>query len=217
MPWFFKSKAAKKSAALPLIMHLQKMLAYQQLSMEIYNDALLSVSREPNTSSEAWQRPTVELSNPAVVSEYLLPALQRKIEIVQSMEEQHNTAAELAGNFSSPYEDMATGIHLMLQRAQLQFDGFTSWIANPSANIDTMKFDEAESQAMHLALLSLNALVQKVMTTDEWMEVNRHALNDVREMVGLSALSQMEFRDLYSRGVSGENIRMFSINRVVLV
>ncbi len=84
MPWFFKSKAAKKSAALPLIMHLQKMLAYQQLSMEIYNDALLSVSREPNTSSEAgWQRPTVDLSNPAVVSEHLLPALQRKIEIAQ--------------------------------------------------------------------------------------------------------------------------------------
>ena len=211
MPWFFKSKAAKKSAALPLIMHLQKMLAYQQLSMEIYNDALLSVSREPNTSSEAgWQRPTGELSNPAVVSEYLLPALQRKIEIAQSMEDQHNTAAELAGkNFSSPYEDMATGIHLMLQRAQLQFDGFTSWIANPSTDINTMHLDEAESQAVDRALRSLNALVQKVMTNDEWMEVNRHAMNAVRETVGLSILSHVEFRDLYSRGIGGENIRFY--------
>ena len=189
------------------------MLTYQQLSLEIYNDALASVSGALN-QDEVVSRPLVSLPNPAIVSEYLLPALQRKIEIIRSMEDQHNAAEELVGqdlkNLRPPYEDMKSGIHLMLQRAQLQLKGFTSWIANASDETDTTSLDGAELQAMDQAIKTLNALTfEKVgLTNGEWMEVNRHAFNDVRGTVGLSPLSQAEFHNRYSRGVGGERMSL---------
>ena len=212
---FFSLSPPISPAARPLIGHLQKMLTYQQLALEIYNDALASVSGALN-QDEVVSRPQVSLPNPAIVSEYLLPALQRKIEIIRSMEDQHNAAEELVGqdlkNLRPPYEDMKSAIHLMLQRAQLQLKGFTSWIANPSDETDTTSLDGPELQAIDQAIMTLNALIfEKVgLTNEEWMEVNRHAFDDVRGAVGLSPLSQAEFHNRYSRGVVGEHVRFFS-------
>jgi hypothetical protein len=76
MGWFSKQLPdSQKEGALVLVRHLQEMLAYQQLAMEIYNDACAAVVGGPPHGAEVWARAKLAFSSPALVSEYIVPAL----------------------------------------------------------------------------------------------------------------------------------------------
>ncbi|MSQ12191.1 MAG: hypothetical protein EXR48_05845 [Dehalococcoidia bacterium] len=212
MPWFSKSlRTAEKDAAILLIRHPQKMLAYQQLPMEFYNDAFALASGALPPSGEAFGRPQATLFSPALVSQYVIPALERKIGIIRSMKEQHGQVSQLATeNIRQPYDEVASLIHLILQRADLQYEGFTSWVQNPALAVDTTRLDGPERVAISRAAQSLNDLIKKVgLTHDGWMEINRQVFNEVRAAAGLLPLDQENFRSKYSHLLSGGRVRFF--------
>lgn len=216
MPWFWKSlRRGEKDAAILLIRHLQKMLAYQQLSMEIYNDAFAVASGAPLPSGEAFQRPQAMLFRPALVAQYVIPALERKIAIIRSMQEQHAQASHLATQkVRQPYDDVASLIHVMLERAQLQYEGLASWVGCPALAVDTTRLDGPELAAIERAVRSLNNLIKKAglragLENDAWMEVNRQAFNEVRAAAGLPPLDALDFYSKYSEGVNGGRVRLF--------
>lgn len=213
MPWFSRSlRKADKDAAELLIRHLQKMWAYQQLSMEIYNDAFALAAGIPPPSGEALGRPQpATFTSPAAASQYVIPALERKMGVIRSMTEQHEQASQLVTkNSRQSYNDATSAIRLMLDRAHLQHEGFTSWIQDPTLDVETTRLDAPESAAVERALRSLNLLIKRVgLTTDDWMEINRGAFNDVRAADGLPPLDHEKFRSMYLDLLNGERVRFF--------
>ena len=191
--------------------HLQEMLAYQQLAMEIYNDACAAVVGDPPHGAEVWARPTAAFSSPALVSEYVIPALEKKIEIFKLMETKHKLASALAPTkLQLPYQEMTSAIRVMLDRAHLQYDGFTEWIQNPQTAIDVRRLDKPELSAIDRAVMALNDLVRKAgLTHDEWMDLNQEVFNSVRTSRGLVPLDRDVFRSRFFRGTSGEHVRFF--------
>ena len=80
MSWFFISRmsAQDKEAGLALIRHIQKIYAYQQLTMEIYNDALALASGTDTSTNEGLLRQSVFVYDTSAVMEQVLPALRKK-------------------------------------------------------------------------------------------------------------------------------------------
>jgi len=213
MGWFFKQLPdSQKEGALALIRHLQEMLAYQQLAMEIYNDALAAIAGDPPRGAEVWARQTAPFSSPALVSEHVIPALEKKLEILQSMETKHKLASALApAKLQLPYQEMTSAIRVMLDRAHLQYDGFTEWIQNPQTTIDVRCLDKPELSAVDHAVKALNDLIKKVgLTPDEWMDLNQGVFNSVRTSRGLVPLDRDVFCSRFFRGTTGERVRFFS-------
>jgi len=212
MGWFSKQLPdSQKEGALVLVRHLQEMLAYQQLAMEIHNDAFAAVVGDPPRGAEVWARQKAAFSNPALVSEYVVPALEKKIEILQLMETKHKLASALApAKLQLPYQEMTSAIRVMLDRAHLQYDGFTRWIQSPQTAVDVRRLDKPELSAIDRAVKALNDLIKKAgLTHDEWMDLNQEAFNSVRTSLGLVPLDRDVFRSQYSRGLNGERVRFF--------
>ena len=194
-----------------LVRHLQGMLAYQQLAMEIHNDAFAAVVGDPPRGAEVWARQKAVFSSPTLVSEYIVPALKRKIEILQLMETKHQLASALApAKLQLPYQEMTSAIRAMLDRAHLQYDGWTQWVQSPQTAVDVVRLDKPELLAIDRAINALNDLIKRVgLTPDEWMDLNREAFNSVRTSLGLVPLDRDVFRSRYSHGLKGERVRFF--------
>jgi hypothetical protein len=202
----------QKEEALALVRHLQGILAYQQLAMEIYNDALATVAGDPPLGAEVWERREALSSSPELVSENIVPALEKKIEILKLMEAKHQSASALAtAKLQRPYQEMTSAIRVMLDRAQLQYDGFTQWVQGSQTLANSTRLDEPETSAIDRAIKALNDLIKRVeLTPDEWLDIVQEATNSVRASLGLAPLESDEFRSLYFRGLTGEQIRFFS-------
>jgi hypothetical protein len=145
MGWFSRQLPdSQKEGALVLVRHLQGILVYQQLAMETYNDAVAAaVGGPPPHGAEVWVQARATFSSPALVSEYVIPALKKKIEILQLMETKHQQARALApAKLQQPYRQMTSAIRAMLDRAQLQFQGFTRWVQSPQTVLDIVRLDE---------------------------------------------------------------------------
>lgn len=212
MGWFSRELPdSQKEGALVLVRHLQGMLAYQQLAMEIYNDAFAAVVGDPPHGAEVWAQPKAAFSNPALVSEYIVPALEKKIEILQLMETKHQLASALApAKLQLPYQEMTSAIRAMLDRAHLQYHGFTRWVQSPQTAVDVTRLDEPELLAIDRAINALNDLIKRVgLTPDEWMDLIQEAFNSVRTSLGLVPLDGDVFRSRYFRGLKGERVRFF--------
>lgn len=88
-----------------MVRHLQTMLAYQQLTMETYNDAAAIAAGKLPYGGES-NRPYFTFSDPTLVARYVLPAIAKKIEIFQFMETKHQEASALAtANLKKPYQE----------------------------------------------------------------------------------------------------------------
>ncbi|MBF8266953.1 MAG: hypothetical protein HW388_461 [Dehalococcoidia bacterium] len=123
--------ASKRDEAISLIRHLQKMLAYQQLSMERYNGAAALASGSPPGSGMAVERPLFSVQSRTLVSQYMIPALEYKIELICSMKDEHEQVGQLVTEeIRRPYDEMSVAINMMLERANLQYQGFTSFEQN---------------------------------------------------------------------------------------
>jgi hypothetical protein len=65
------------------------MSAFQQLAMESYNDALLKVSASASAGDELFVRGQAKVEDLTLVAQYLLPAAEHKVEILETMEGEH--------------------------------------------------------------------------------------------------------------------------------
>ncbi|MCJ7791791.1 MAG: hypothetical protein MUP49_05240 [Dehalococcoidia bacterium] len=213
MGWFSRQLPdSEKEGAVALVRHLQEMLAYQQLAMETYNDALAAIAGDPPPGAEVWKRATADFSSPALVSEYVIPALAKKIEIIQLMETKHKLKSTLVPvKLQLPYQTMTSAISVMLERAHLQYDEFTQWIQNPQTAVNVRRLDKPELSAIDRAVKALNDLIKRVgLTPDEWMDLNQQVFNSVRTSLGLVPLDRDVFCSRYFRGLSGERVHFFS-------
>ena len=137
--------ASKNDPTMSLIRHLQKMLAYQQLSMERYNDAASFASGSPSSSGMAVGNVPFNVQNRTLVSQHVIPALEYKIELIRSMKDQHEQAGQLVTEeIRQPYDEMSAAINVMLERANLQYSGFSSWVQNPDSDVDVTRLDQDE-------------------------------------------------------------------------
>ena len=151
-PW----DEGKKEGAISLIRHLQKMLAYQQLSMERYNTAVALASGSPSGPSMPVERQSSNLSNPTLVSQYIIPALEYKIGLIRLMKDRHEQIDQLiTKEIRRPYEDMSVVISLMRERVDLQYEGFKSFVKNLEFDSDITRLDQAETAAFVRAAQSL--------------------------------------------------------------
>ena len=207
---------SQKETALNLVNHLQTMLAYQQLSMEIYNDAAVTIDGgEITHGDELFVRSQFTFHNPTLVAKYIIPAMEKKIEIFQLMKTKHEKASILAtanSNFQQPYQDMTLAISAMLERAHYMYQGFKQWVNDEMATGSLTGLDENERGAVNNAIISLNQLIfQKIgLTYDEWLDIVQDSMNYVRASVKLTPLSKDIFRSRYMSGISGEHVRFFS-------
>ncbi len=202
---------SQKEEVLALVRHLQELLAYQQLTMEIYNDALAAVVGDPPQGAEVCARHQGAFYNPTLVSKYVIPALERKIQILQLMERKHQLASTLAhAKLQLPYQEMTSAILVMTDRAHLQYDGFTRWIQNPQTDFDVRRLDEPERLAIDRAIKAVNDLIKRLgLIPDEFLDIIQESMNSVRTYLGLAPLDKDGFRSRYFRGIEGERVRFF--------
>jgi hypothetical protein len=212
MGWFSRQLPdSQKEGALALVRHLHEMVAYQQLAMEINNDAFAAVVGDAPHGAEVWTRHQATFPSPTLASEYIIPALERKIQILQLMERKHQLASALAlAKLQLPYQEMTSAIRAMLGRAHLMYDGFMRWVQSPQTDVDVVRLDEPELLAIDRSINSLNNLIKRIgLTPDEWMDIVQEAFNSVRTSLGLVPLDRDVFRSRYFRGLEGERVRFF--------
>jgi hypothetical protein len=212
MGWFSKRlSGSQKEEALTMARHLQTMVAYQQLAMETYNDAAAIASGRIPHGSELTHR-SVYFSDPALVAQYVIPAVAKKIEIFQSIEMKHREVSVLAtANLKVPYQEMTAAINAWLERARYQYHVFQQWVNNPQVDIDTVRLDRYELAATDRALKALNDLIFRNirLTRDEWLDIVQEAFNSVRASLKLVPLSKDTFRSQHMGLISGEQVRFF--------
>jgi len=215
MGWFSKRlSGSQKEEALVMVRHLQTMLAYQQLAMETYNDAAAIASGRIPHGSELIQL-SFYFSNRALLAQYVIPAVARKIEIFQSIEMKHREVSVLAtGNLKKPYEKMTAAINAWLERARYQYHVFQQWVSNTQVDLDTLdtvRLDKYELAATDRALKALNDLIfRKIrLTQDEWFDIVQESFNSVRASLKLAPLTKKTFRSRFMQGLSGEQVRFF--------
>jgi hypothetical protein len=204
---------SQKKEALALVNHLQTMLAYQQLAMEIYNDAVANDTGEIPHGGEVIERTNVTFSSPFIVAKYAIPALEKKIEIFELMVKKHREASVLeTANFHQPYKEMTVAISAMMDRARFMLQGFKQWVNNEVTNNDVTGLDGNELAAVDRAIKSLNELIFKKLglTSDEWLDIVQESTNSVRASVKLMPLSKDIFRSRYMSGINGEHVRFYS-------
>lgn len=213
MGWFStRLSGIQKEEALAMVRHLQTMLAYQHLAMEVYNDATAVVAGKIPHGAEVTQRANVNFSDPTLVAQYVIPAVAKKIEIFQLVEAKHQEVSGLVNTIlQEPYQEMTVAINAMLERARYQYQGFQQWVNHPQVDVDTKDLDRDELAAIDSAIRALNELIFKKirLTSDEWLDIVQEAFNSVRASLKLIPLGKDSFRSQYMRGINGEYVRFF--------
>ncbi len=202
----------KKETDLKFIFHFQTLLAFQQLLMEQYNDAVVKVANMGELKNEGFSRPKVSFDDPATVAEFIIPALEEKIDILDEMQTEHKKIGEPESyKIKEIYDGFTDFLNIMEERAQLQLNGFTDFVNDGDVDTDMTQLDNAEVQFMDKALLNLNQTIESLnISGEEFLEINRNAFNSVRENIGLSPLSNQLFQEIYFAGLSGQPARFFS-------
>ncbi len=203
---------ADKAHAITLIKQLQTIVAYQQLSMEIYNDAVYSLIGTPGEGDEIFNRPISNFGDPKMVDGVVIPALKEKIQIIQLMNTMLLSVKDYSdGTLRKPYEDMSLLIRTSLERANHQYEEMTKWILNPQLDTNPLSHDQAEMYAMTNAMASLNDLISQAgLSSEKWLGIVYDAFNNVRAYRKLAPFSQEIFLSRYMRGMKGERVRFFT-------
>jgi hypothetical protein len=208
---FFKSSQEDENN-IKYIFHFQRLLAFQQLFMEQYNDAFAKAAGLEKLSNEAFERPIATLDNPEAIVKYIVPALQKKTKILASMEIEQNEMGEpQSETLRAVYQDFTKALWAMKERAQLQYEGFNTFVNNELIDEDITELDSVELEAMDRAILRLNDVVMNLgLSGEDFLKINCDAFNSVRKDVGLSPMSNQQFQDIYFAGISGQPARFFS-------
>jgi hypothetical protein len=210
--WPFNRRISRleMEQSLSLIFHLQKMLAFQQLSMEITNDATILAIGTPLVDEIRHQ--SVSLMSPELFGQHVLPALLHKYSILEKLKQEH----DVFGTPSIPkhaklYELFSQFFIALMERGKLQIEEGTKWVANPSIDADMTRLDDAERNAMTSSLVALNKFIRKQgLSEDKFLNINCRAFNAVRQSIGLAPLSLPDFSSRYFSGISGMRVRFFT-------
>lgn len=195
-----------------MVRHLQTMLGYQQLSADTYNDALAAVAGKLPRGAGVTSQPQVELADALLVSQYVIPAIERKIAIVNCMAREHR---KMGGSSNpaiwKPYEAMTSAIAAILRRAECQYEGFRQWIEAPQYGVDTVRLDNEERAAIDRAIKALNKLAMKDVGVgyDGFLDIVQEATNKVRGSLELKPLDHDTFRTLYMQGLTGKRVHFY--------
>lgn len=212
MGWFTsRLSPQERKTGRELIAHLQRMVAYQQLSMERYNDAVAGAAGMSALTDEGLRRPLAALTDTEAVRARVVPALRVKGEILQEMQKHHGRFTRpTSSQLRSAYDDFSYYLSILRDRADLQLKGFSAFL-DPSASVpDTTQLDAAERDAMNRAMKNLNELIASVGIDDNaWMELNCEEFNAVRKAVGLGPLRLQDFQSIYIGGQEGKPARFF--------
>ena len=210
---------ADRESGLALIRHLQTMFAYQQLSVETYNDALAEIAgieafppHSEGLSPEGLGRPSVQLSNPEAVVEVMIPALDEKRKILAKMRLDHEAMGRPAApELRDVYDDFSALLGLMQERAKVQTDAALAFVDAPTYQSPaTDQLDAAEYAAQLKSAASLNDLISKIgLEIDDWLVLNRDCFNAVRATVGLPSMSDDDYRTTFYAGLAGRPVRYF--------
>ena len=93
----------------------------------------------------AISRPALSVQSSPLVSHYIIPALEYKIELICAMKDQHEQAGQLViEEIRRPYDEMSAAIDMMLGKANLQYRGFTSLVQDSDSGADMTHLDQAE-------------------------------------------------------------------------
>jgi len=207
----FQNKVNRTKEGVKLVYHLQRLLAYQQLTMERMNDALAVVSKSPTPRFEGLLRPTMSVTDESAIRKVLLPQLVEKLSIIDKMVAEHHRLSlpseEISERAYIAFEDF---LDVMRCRAELQHAGYTLFVESEVTDIDLTSLDEAEKKAMDTALSALNALIAEQGLVSDLMEINCTVFNEVRTSVGLRALNLEDFSVRYFGGMIGRKARFFS-------
>jgi hypothetical protein len=206
---------SQKKTAVALVHHLETMLSYQQLAMEIYNDAasFSTMEKIPWGSELGRYEFTAHDSDTLRVAECLIPALEKKLEILHLMEIKHRQAIDLVTiELQQTYQDMTLLISALLERANFMYYGFKQWVNYEIMNFNAMSLDENERVAMARAITSLNELIYiKIgLTYDDFLDILFCSINSVRVFVKLTPLTKDVFRKRNSSALTGAIVRYFS-------
>jgi hypothetical protein len=207
-----RMSASDKDAALRLIRHLQTMYAYQQLTMERYNDALARAGLAP-LGNEISHSATSGLITPKSVYDLVIPALVAKRETFEHLHEEHATFGRpTVVKQQSAYDDFGRLLAKMRERTEAQYNGYLAWVGDAtSAGVDTSALDLAELRALDVSISSLNALIEQTRLDPEgFLDINHDAHNTVRASIGLHPLSGVEFRSRYFNGLASGSGRFFN-------
>jgi hypothetical protein len=147
-------------------------------------------------------------------AETILPATDKKIKIIRTMEAEHQKmSTAIEGVLCDPYNKMTLGIKAMLDRATFQYQFHSDWLEDPAKPLpDSSQVDNTERSALDIALFSLNDLIFKkvVLTPEAWVKIKLDDFNSVRSSIGLGPLSLQTFESINSLGMKGVPVHFFS-------
>lgn len=207
---------ATNAEAVALIRHLQKLLAYQQLSMEIYNDALTVASGGLMTSGGVVERVQALTTDPDLARSHVLPALDEKLRIIEQMRDEH---VRLPGPLRAYDHELFTLFVALLDaivlRAEAQRASMTIFVESDTEPIPgTDAEDDAEDAALTAAISRLNALIGRQGLADSpetFVALNHEVFNEVRAWRGLPSQNYAAFAPTYVALLSGDyEMRLFS-------
>lgn len=213
MGWLFNRQlsAHEKTHFVAMIRHLQKMLAFQQITAEAYNRAArLAVDDE------------------AGIQEHVLPALQFKRAVIRQMELEHS-------NFNFPTNKLLTEAHaafthlmgIMAARKIKQeesayelINGRIELIAGQICDTTKSGVESLASETSHWAALELqaaseavkrlNRLMEKAgLSPEEWIALNCEAFNAVRAEFKMPPFTIAEFAITFRTCLSGGEANFF--------
>jgi hypothetical protein len=215
MPWPFRRKLSAEQAivALAFIRHFQMLLAQQQLTMEIYNDAMARAAGAMAEGDELYVRGVGAVSDPEAAKSIMLPAIEEKVRIFDQIKATHRSLSPVAiPGVIETYEMMSRALAVWHARALLQQRCWEAWASDPSLDLfpQMSSLDAEEMRATAAGLAAENALIQAAgVDADSFMEINRQAFNIVRVSRLLPTLDDREFRARYMQGLMGARPRFF--------
>jgi len=216
MWWPFRRRLTGSDAtlAIEVIRHLQTQMALQQLAMETYNTALTMAGSEVDKGDEMFVRGTGIVSDPHLGAQYLLPALEKKVDIAEVMQREHRAfqVADRPKKARQAYERWTDLLAVFLARARLQLTCWNDWVDNPSRDVSkrSTALDQAESESMNVAIRELNELIEQAgLSGEPWFSINCAAFNDARNRIGLPPLTETDFRAKFLQGLTGGRPRFF--------
>jgi hypothetical protein len=193
--------------------HLQNQFAFQQLTMEIYNDALFSLSDGDVPGDEALARSPVTSSNLALVRELLIPAADRVALIAQTMTSEHQSypRPQRPKEARDLYDEWSAFLDLFVFRADSRGVVFRELVLDPGTSLEGLiTLSTLVDRNFFSFLANMNSLLAKSeIYGEEWLMVALNAVNRVRERFGMPPFEMHLYRQKLADGVAGGRPRYF--------
>lgn len=189
-------------------------MAFQQLAMETYNDALYTSAQAIIAlAAPLEQRSGAMVTETDLVERHVLRAIDEKLLIIDVMRASHAGFPDtLTPDGRQLYGLFSELLDAMEGRAAVQLDAARVLIER-GERLDTSIADQAEQIAFVAAVTGQNALIAaQGLEVEEFIGMNHDVFNEVRFWRGLPSLSKEEFNPLFIAALSGaaEQVRLFA-------